>query len=104
MVSANEMSGSWGSEVHTSGLKTATHEACSENLPNPPVELKKHKTRLFIYNKIDTSVWRGYILKSYDLIRVERIPISGYILHPCPNSGQITVFNKLEKLLIWMSR
>lgn len=59
---------------------------------------------MFIYNKIYTSAWRGYILKSYDLIRVERIPIAGYILNQCPNSGQITVFNKMEKLLIWISR
>lgn len=55
LVNANEMSGSWGSEVHTSGLKTAISKACSGNSLNPPVELKKHKMRMFIYNKIYTS-------------------------------------------------
>lgn len=98
LVNAYEMSGSWGSEVHTSGIKTATTEVCSGNSLNAPVELKKHRMTMFIYNKIYTYVCGGY--KSYHLVRVERIFIAGYILHPCPNSGQITVFNKLEKLLI----
>lgn len=48
LVNANEMAGSWGSEVHTSGLKTATSEACSGNSLNPPVELKSENENVYL--------------------------------------------------------